>query len=281
MWNLVACLSLTLGLASLEAQGVGEKGWKLRWSDEFAGAKGSAPDAQNWGYDTGAGGWGNGELETYCAVPSDKAPCSAATPNAYLDGAGHLVLKAIHTGDNWTSARLLTRDKHAFRYGRIEARMKLPVGAGFWPAFWMLGADIEKTGWPAAGEQDIMEWVQKYGAGATSSTVHGPGYSGAKGISTEAALADGGRIDDAGFHTYGVVWAENSLAFYRDDWAKPFVTLTPASLPAGSQWVFNRPFFILLNFAIGGGGFPGLTNASTPRVGETLVDYVRVYEPAQ
>ena len=250
----------------------------LLWSDEFDGSAGAAPNGANWGYDTGAGGWGNGEIQTYCAFGSSAAPCDPKVPNAYLDGAGHLVLNAVQTGGKWTSARLLTKGKQSFQYGRIEARMKLPVAAGFWPAFWMLGADIGTSGWPAAGEQDIMEWVQKYGATASSSTIHGPGYSGAGGIGKQFTFPASGRVDD-GFHTYGVVWSEDKLQFYRDDPSAPFFTLTPANLPAGTKWVYNKPYFLLLNFAIGGGGFPGVTDATTPASGQVLVDYVRVYKP--
>ena len=274
---MLRCLGASLLLMGTVCQA---QTWTLKWSDEFEGKAGEAPKAENWVYDTGAGGWGNGELQTYCAFGSDETPCAAKQPNAYLDGEGHLVLKASRRGEAWTSARILTKGKHAFQYGRVEARMKLSVGAGFWPAFWMLGADISRVPWPASGEQDIMEWVQKYGPTATSSTVHGPGYSGGKGIGSEYTFPAGGRIDD-GFHTYGVVWSENKLEFYRDDPGKPSFTLTPASLPAGTTWVYNKPYFLLLNFAIGGGGFPGKTDASTPATGILLVDWVRVYQPAQ
>lgn len=250
----------------------------LLWSDEFDGSAGSAPNAANWGYDTGAGGWGNGEVQTYCAFGSSAAPCDAKVPNAYLDGAGHLVLNAVQAGGKWTSARLLTKGKQSFQYGRIEARMKLPVAAGFWPAFWMLGADIDTVPWPGAGEQDIMEWVQKYGATTSSSTVHGPGYSGAGGIGSQFTFPASGQVDD-GFHTYGVIWSQDKLQFYRDDPSAPFFTLTPANLPAGTKWVYNKPYFLLLNFAIGGGGFPGMTDATTPASGMVLVDWVRVYKP--
>lgn len=259
--------------ASLPAQS-----WELAWSDEFNAPAGSLPDAATWSYDTGGGGWGNQELEIYCAPTSPKAPCDARRPNAYQDGRGHLVLRAEEREGVWTSARLKSVGKREFRYGRVEARLKLEAAAGFWPAFWMLGRDIDTTGWPAAGEQDIMEWVSSYGPAATSSTVHGPGYSGGKGIGGKFIFPGGGRIDDDQFHTYGVVWSENLLQFYRDDPRKPFLTVRPADLPPGSPWVYNQPFFVLLNFAIGGGGFGGVTDTTTPRSGTMLVDYVRVYQ---
>jgi len=272
--TLASTLLLALATTALHAQS-----WTLQWSDEFNGPTNSAPNSANWIYETGAGGWGNAELETYCAAFSNTPPCQASQPNTYLDGKGNLVIRAINTNGSWTSGRILTKGKQSFQYGRIEARMKLPVGAGFWPAFWMLGSNIDAVNWPQSGEQDIMEWVQKYGPTTTSSTVHGPGYSGAHGIGNQFAFPNGGRIDDNAFHTYGVLWSENKLQFYRDDPDKPYFILTPASLPAGATWVYNQPFFILLNFAIGSGGFAGPTNPTTPATGIVLVDYVRVYKP--
>src|SRR5713101_4379161 len=159
----------------------------------------------------------------------------------------------------------------------MEARIKLPVGAGFWPAWWMLGSNHDTVGWPTCGEQDIMEWHNAYGPSTTSSTVHGPGYSGGNGIGSRFTFPNGERIDDANYHTYGVVWSQNKMQFYRDDPTKPFFTVTPASIPAGDQWVFNHPFYLILNFAIGG-GFGGTIN-NPPNPSKMLVDYVRVYEP--
>jgi len=252
--------------------------WNIQWSDEFNGASNTAPNSANWTYDTGGGGWGNGELEFYCAAFSNTAPCSSSRPNTYQDGSGNLVIKAIDTSGTWTSGRMNTSGHQTFQYGRVEARMKLEVGDGFWPAFWMLGNDIGSVGWPQSGEQDIMEWVQSYGPSVTSSTIHGPGYSGANGIGSQFTFPNGGRIDDGNYHLYGVVWSANQMQFYRDNPAEPFFTMTPANIPSGDQWVYNNPFFILLNFAIGGGGFPGNTDSSTPSTGTMLVDYVRVYQ---
>jgi beta-glucanase (GH16 family) len=252
--------------------------WTLVWSDEFNGPNGAAPDGSKWTYDTGAGGWGNGELQTYCAPGSNTAPCSAANPNAYQSG-GQLVVRARNSGGAWTSARLKTQGVAQFQYGRIEARMKLPVGAGLWPAFWMLGTDIGSVGWPQCGELDIMEWVQQYGPSVTSSTIHGPGYSGGGGIGQSFTFPNGGRTD-TDFHVYGVVWSPNRVDFYRDDVNAPFFTVTPGNIPGGTQWVYNHPFFLILNLAIGGGGFPGNTNSSTPNPALMLVDYVRVYQAA-
>src|SRR5260370_16118905 len=169
---------------------------------------------------------------------------------------------------------------HQLQYGRNGARVKHPGGAGCWPAFWMLGTNIGTVGWPTCGDQDIMEWVPQYTPATTSSTDHGPGYSGGAGIGRRFTFPNGGRIDDASYHTYGVIWSQNRMDYYRDDSTKPFFTLTPANIPAGTQWGFNHPFYILLNFAIGG-GFPGPPNASSPSPADALVDYVRVYVPGK
>ena len=264
-------------LLVVHAQHAKAQDWKLIWSDEFNGAAGSHPDPKKWTYDTGAGGWGNAELEYYCAAGSNTSPCSTADPNAYIDGRGNLVIKAINKNGTWTSARLKSQGLFAFTYGRIEARMKLTVANGFWPAFWMLGDDIKSVGWPACGEDDIIEWVDNYGPGTTSSTTHGPGYSGGKGIGAKYTFPNGGRIDDSDYHIYGLIWSKNLLRYYRDNPENVFLTITPSSLPAGDRWVFDKPFFILLNFAVGGNWFPG-PDSTTPATGTMLVDYVRVYQ---
>ncbi len=253
--------------------------WNLVWSDEFNSSAGTYPDASKWTYDLGNGGFGNPEIEDYCQPGSNTAPCVASQPNAYQDGNGNLVIQARRdSSGTWTSARLKTQGLYQFQYGKIEARMKLPVGDGLWPAFWMLGANINQVGWPQTGEDDIMEWVQSYGPSTTSSTTHGPGYSGGNGIGARYTFPNGGRVDDAGYHTYGLIWSPNLLQYYRDSPSNIFLTITPSTIPAGDQWVYNNPFFILLNFAIGSGGFPGPTDGSTPALANMLIDYVRVYQ---
>jgi len=252
--------------------------WTPLWSDEFDGPAGSFPNPVNWTYDVGGGGWGNAELEVYCAAGSNTAPCDASNPNVFMDGNGNLVIRAIKTpSGTWTSTRMKTQGLQQFQYGRIEARIKLTVGNGLWPAFWMLGSDITTVPWPGCGEQDIMEWVDFYTPNSTSSTAHGPGYSGGNGIGGRFFFPNGGRIDDAAYHTYGVVWSPYKLQFYRDNWTQPFLTVTPISIPLGSQWVYNNPFFILLNQAVGGNWFPG-PDATTPNPADMLVDYVRVLQ---
>ncbi|SRR5713101_8417846 len=274
----LACLLAMMCFSAIFAPMAAAQNWTLVWSDEFNGPAGSAPSGADWNFVLGKNN-ANGELEFYCPPGNNTAPCSAANPNIFEDGNGNLVIRAIRTpSGTWTSGRMNTAGKHPFQYGRMEARMKLVPGAGFWPAFWMLGTNIGTVGWPTCGEQDIMEWVPQYTPTTTSSTDHGPGYSGGAGIGRRFTFPNGGRIDDASYHTYGVIWSQNRMDYYRDDSTKPFFTLTPANIPAGTQWVFNHPFYILLNFAIGG-GFPGPPNASSPSPADVLVDYVRVYVP--
>src|SRR5712691_4890512 len=275
-------INLLLGMLLLSlmlVQMASAQDWNLVWSDEFNGPAGSAPSGADWNFVLGKNP-ANGELEFYCPPGSNTSPCSAADPNIFEDGNGNLVIRAIRTpSGTWTSGRMNTSGKHTFQYGRMEARMKLVPGAGFWPAFWMLGTNIGSVGWPTCGEQDIMEWVPKYTPTTTSSTIHGPGYSGGSGIGSRFVFPNNGQVDNA-FHTYGVIWSQDKMQFYRDDYTQPFFTVTPANIPGGTQWVYNHPFFILLNLAIGG-GFPGPPDGTTPNPSLVLVDYVRVYQLKQ
>lgn len=155
--------------------------------------------------------------------------------------------------------------------------MRLVVASGLWPAFWMLGTNIGSVGWPSCGETDIMEWVDSYGPGVTSSTLHGPGYSGAGGIGVQSGFPNGTRVDDPNFHVFGVIWSPNQIQFYRDSLTNITRTITPANIPAGTTWAYNHPFFLLLNQAVGGNWFAG-PDGTTPAVNDVLVDYVRVYQ---
>jgi beta-glucanase (GH16 family) len=253
--------------------------WNLIWNDEFNGAAGTFPDSTRWNYDVGNnGGWGNGESEFYCAAGSDSAPCSAANPNAFMNGSGSLVIRARRdAAGTWTSARMLTRGKFSVQYGRIEARMKLAVANGLWPALWMLGTNIGSVGWPSCGEIDIMEWVDSYGPSVTSSALHGPGYSGGGNIGVQSGFPNGTRVDDPNYHIYGVLWSPGQIQFYRDNITNITRTITPANLPAGTTWAYDHPFFLLLNQAVGGNWFPG-PDGTTPAIDDVLVDYVRVYQ---
>ena len=242
--------------------------WHLVWSDEFDGPDGSAPDAAKWSFDVGGGGWGNNELETY----------TTRTTNAVVRG-GHLVLtarKENRTGPDgvarqYTSARIKTQAHFEQTYGRFEARMQLPAAKGIWPAFWLLGDTIGTAGWPKSGEIDVMENIGN--ASTVYSTLHGPGYSGGGGISAKFLLPPG-ETTSAGFHRYAVEWTPNKIRFLFDD--LPIAERTPADLPSGAAWVYNHPFFIILDLAVGG-NWPGNPDAITTFPQQMLVDYVRVY----
>jgi beta-glucanase (GH16 family) len=256
-------------------QGAGKRAqasrWTLTWSDEFNGADGSSPDPAKWIFEVGGGGWGNKELESYTSRPVNAKQ---------LDG--NLVITALkedYTGTDkvarpYTSARIKTLGMFSQAYGRFEARMELPLGKGIWPAFWMLGDDIGSAGWPKAGEMDVMESIGD--AAVIYSTLHGPGYSGSKGISAKFALPAGEAVN-TGFHVYAVEWAPNDIKFFFDD--KVIAERTPKDLPEGTTWVYDHPFFLLLNLAVGG-AWPGYPDETTVFPQKMLVDYVRVYRRA-
>jgi beta-glucanase (GH16 family) len=245
-------------------------GWTLIWSDEFNAPDGPPVDSSKWVRESGGNGWGNQELEYYTTRPE----------NAFQQG-GNLVIKVLqekHTGADgvtrdYTSARLKTLGKFSQKYGRFEARIKIPQGQGIWPAFWMLGSDIDKIGWPKGGEIDIMENIGKEPA-IVHGTIHGPGYSGDKGIGSPYNLPPDQHFADD-FHLYAVEWESKAIRFYVDDHL--YATLTPANLPKGTKWVYNHPFFMLLNVAVGG-GWPGNPDGTTVFPQTMLVDYVRVYK---
>jgi beta-glucanase (GH16 family) len=271
-------LTATVGLLLLPTVARGQDWGRPAWSDEFDGPTGSPPDAAKWTYDVGDLHVNN-ELETYCSPAFSSPPCDAAVLNAYRDGRGRLVIRGVRTRSGaWTSARLKTQGLEEFQYGRIEASMRLPVGPGLWPAFWMLGGNIVSVGWPSCGEIDLMENVPVgSGLGPTTirSTLHGPGYSGAQGLGQDYSFARGGRVDTA-FHTYGMLWSPRMIQFYADDPGNVFFVSTERDVPAGNPWVYDRPFFAILNLAVGG-DWPGPPDSSTPNPSELLVDYVRVY----
>lgn len=245
--------------------------WTLAWSDEFDGPAGTSPSAAHWTFDigTGVGGWGNNQLEYDTARPE----------NAALDGAGHLAIVAreeSYGGMEYTSARMLSRGRHEPAYGKIEARIKLPAGAGLWPAFWLLGTDISTVGWPACGEIDVMEYVGR-DRFRVFSTVHGPGYSGGSGISGGSLdLTSTGVGFDEAFHVFAVEWDCDRLLFLVDG-APIGAPVTPSRLPYGTEWVFDHPFYLILNLAVGG-TLGGTVAPETVFPATMLVDYVRVYE---
>ena len=255
------------------------------WSDEFNGSAMQTPDPAKWNFDVGnQNSWGNHELETYCpAGPAVYKGCDPGHPNAFQDGEGHLVLRAQRDADgNWTSARITTRGLQEFQYGRIEARMKLPVGTGLWPAFWMLGANFDQAGWPAAGAVDIVENVATSGANglgpsAIRASLHAPGDTLGNSLRRDFHLANGARIDDGGFHTYGIIWSPGMIQFYVDDPANVFFIQNVSNFPEDRQWVFDHPFYLVMNLAVGG-DWSGDPDNTTPTPSDIVVDYVRMYK---
>jgi beta-glucanase (GH16 family) len=247
-----------------------EDGWVLSWSDEFNQQDGTAPDLSKWSFAEGVGnnGWGNNELEYYTKRPSNVvvqngALVITARRETYTDSSG--------ITRNFTSARLRTQELFSQAYGRFEARIRIPAGPGLWPAFWLLGDNIKSVGWPSCGEIDIMENIGREPAIAHG-TIHGPGYSGGKGIGSPYALASGRFADD--YHVFAAEWEPNQIRFYVDDHL--YATRTPADLPPGTKWVYDHPFYVILDLAIGG-GWPGSPDNTTVFPQTMLVDYVRVY----
>jgi beta-glucanase (GH16 family) len=242
------------------------------WRDEFDGPAGASFDRAKWVADTGGHGFGNQERQFY----------TTRAENVALDGDGHLVITAraelpSSTYECWygrcgyTSTRLKTKGLFVQAYGRFEARIRVPRGQGLWPAFWMLGTDIDSVGWPQCGEIDIMEHIGREPTIAHG-TLHGPGYSGAGGIGRADTLALGRYADD--FHVFAVSWRPSEIRWFVD--GRQYHRMTPADLPQGARWVFDHPFFLLLNVAVGG-GWPGDPDASTTFPQQMVVDYVRAY----
>lgn len=236
----------------------------LIMADEFDTE--GAPNPSLWTYDIGRGpngdGWGNQELQYY----TDR------TENVKVDN-GLLLITALEEsfeGASYTSARLVTRGLFEQAYGRFEARIRLPYGKGLWPAFWLLGNDCDQNIWPQCGEIDIMEYL---GDSPTVSfgSVHGPGYSAGEAETKEYEL-ENDRFD-TGFHVFGIEWAPDYINYYVD--GDLYNQITPDDVPG--EWVFDHPFYIILNVAVGG-SFPGSPNADTTFPQTMLVDYVRVYE---
>jgi beta-glucanase (GH16 family) len=264
----------------------------LVWSDEFSNSTGAnaQPNTAIWKYLTG--GDTNSSVDIHCAYGSSATPCSIAYPNSFVgtDGYLHIVAQQPSTGV-YTSASVVTAGLFSFQYGRLEARIWVPEGQGIWPAFWLLGSSEATVGWPASGEMDVMERINAAGlppvgnqsnppVGTTDwneGSIHGTGFTGGNiGVTYDFT---GGQTA-AGWHSYGMVKSPNSIAYYVDDPAHPYVTFTPSSIAglSGSVWPFDngQANYIILNIAVGG-SWPGAPDATTVFPSEMLVDYVRLY----
>ena len=242
----------------------------LVWSDEFNGPNGSRPDQSKWTAITNDSGFGNQELEYYTPRPTN-----------IREKNGNLVITARrenYTGPDaasrmYTSARIESRGRFELKYGRIEARIKLPKGQGIWPAFWMLGSNFDSMGWPNCGEVDIMENIGSEPSRVHGS-LHGPGYSGSNPLTGNFTLPNQARFSDA-FHVFAIEWEPNTIRFYVDNVL--YETQSADRLPAGKRWAFDHPFYLVLNVAVGG-YWPGNPDATTRFPTSMLVDYVRVYQ---
>lgn len=250
--------------------------WTQVWSDEFAGPSGARVDTAKWRYDTADGcasnncGWGNNEKEYYSSAPE----------NIRLDGQGHLMIIArvapagltcYYGPCRYTSAKITSRGKVEVAPGRVEARIKLSLGQGLWPAFWMLGQNIGAVGWPQSGELDIMEHKGSQPA-ITSSAVHGPGYSGNTPFAHAHTLARGTVADD--LHTFAIEWDSLHIRFFVDD--SVHYVVSRSDVQQYGTWAFDQPFFLLLNLAVGG-HFDGDPKSDSIFPATMLVDWVRVY----
>jgi beta-glucanase (GH16 family) len=226
----------------------------LIWSDEFDTP--GAPNSAKWGYDLGAGGWGNNELQYY----------TNRLDNAVVSGGTLKIIAKTETfnGSPYTSARLLSKDKFSFKYGKLEARAKLPFGAGTWAAIWMLGSNINTVPWPGCGEIDIMEHVGNQ-QNKIFGTLHYPGRSGGNANGSSVVIANASTE----FHKYAVEWTASTIKISVDDFTY-FTFANSAAVP------FNHNFFIILNIAMGG-NFGGAVDPAF--VSSTMeIDYIRVYQ---
>jgi beta-glucanase (GH16 family) len=245
-------------------------GWTLTWADEFSGANGSTPDSSKWTYDLGGNGFGNQELETY----------TSRAKNAKIQN-GNLVITAEResfTGTdgiarNYTSARLKTQALFSQAYGRFEAKIKIPKGQGIWPAFWMLGNNITQNGWPKCGEIDIMENIGRE-PGVVHGSLHGPSSTAPTSDLTSTISLPAGQNYSDDFHVYAVEWEPAIVKFFVD--SNNYATFSQSQWPAGGAWVFDHPFFVILNVAVGG-SWPSSPDATSQFPQQMLVDYVRVY----
>lgn len=235
----------------------------LVMQDEFN--TNGAPNSNMWSFDIGTGpnndGWGNREQQFYT---------NRLNNIKVVDGMLQITaVRELYLGSSYTSAKIISKGKFSQKQGRFEARIKMPYGQGLWPAFWLLGDNIDQVGWPKCGEIDIMEYRGQQPT-VTNAAVHGPGFSGANAISKSYDLIN--RRLDTEFHVYGCEWGENYINFYIDDVL--FKQVTPSTVTG--EWVFNQPFYIILNLAVGG-NYVGSPNGETSFPQSMFVDYVRVY----
>ncbi|MFT3949871.1 MAG: glycoside hydrolase family 16 protein [Agriterribacter sp.] len=255
-------ISICLGLVSLTQKHTGKSKWKLAWSDEFD--YNGLPDSTKWGYDIGGNGWGNNEKQYY----TEKRLQNASVKNGMLN---ITAIKENFKGASYTSARLVSKNKGDWKYGRFEVSAKMPKGKGLWPAIWMLPTDWKYGDWPVSGEIDIMEHVG-YLPDSVFGTVHTGAFNHTIGTQKGKNIFRN-DLSDA-FHTYVLEWDETSISIFIDD-EKYFYYENPNK--SFREWPFDQRFHLLLNMAVGGnwGGKLGIDDTVFPQAMQ--VDYVRVY----
>lgn len=230
--------------------------YTLSWSDEFSGA---ALNTADWTYETGGHGWGNNELQNY----------QSGSSNAYTAN-GKLVIEARNEGGGYTSARIITKGKKFFKYGRVDIRAKLPQGKGVWPALWMLGESIDVVSWPACGEIDIMELVG-HQPNKVHGTVHWGDVNGNRAQFGGSKTLSSGTFADE-YNVFSIIWDSQKITWYLNDAAYHSIDITPADLNE-----FQEDFFFIFNVAVGG-DWPGSPDATTVFPQRMIVDYVRVFQ---
>ncbi|WEK55046.1 MAG: glycoside hydrolase family 16 protein [Candidatus Cohnella colombiensis] len=260
--SLLLIIALSATLLSVSANASSNSNWTLVWSDEFTAPAGSPVDSTKWVFDTGGGGWGNSELQNY----TDRTDNASISNNKLIIQAK----KENYGNSQYTSARIKTKNKFSVKYGKIEMRAMLPYGQGIWPAFWMLGANIDTVGWPNNGEIDIMENVGPKSQDRIIGTAHGPGYSGGNAVSNSYTLTDYSNT----YHTYAVEFEPSVIRWYVD--GNLYHQVTPSDV-LNKQWVFDQDFYIILNLAVGG-SWPGSPDATTKFPQKFYIDYVKVWQ---
>jgi len=253
------------GCKADEGQQLEERSWNLVWSDEFDGEAGESPSSDSWSFDIGTGdnGWGNQEFQYYTDRPE----------NVSMNGDGSLVITALRetfAGAPFTSGRIKTKGLVEQAYGRFEARIKAPYGPGIWPAFWLLGSNIDEVNWPQCGEIDVME-IRGQEPNIMAGSIHGPGYSAGDAITSSYGFED--RRFDTDFYVYAIEWGPDFIDFFVDEVL--YQRITPSD--ADGEWVFDQPFYILLNVAVGG-TYVGFPISQTPFPQTMEIDWVRIYE---
>ncbi|HEX6293484.1 MAG TPA: carbohydrate-binding protein [Herpetosiphonaceae bacterium] len=257
---IMGLLVAQLGLVAQPNPASAQTSWQLVWSDEF---NGTSVDPANWTFETGGHGWGNNELQYYTNGSNASVSGGVLTITANRVSSGY---SCWYGTCQYTSTRMNTKGKREFQYGRIEARMALPMGKGIWPAFWMLGANFPSTPWPNSGEIDIMEHVNN--ENVTHGTIHwdSNGYASYGGPS--------GAVNVTTYHTYAIEWDSSAIRWFLDGtkfWEANILN------NINSTEEFHKPFFMILNLAVGG-NWPGSPDSTTVFPARVMVDYVRVYK---